>query len=143
MYTEKVMDHFNNPRNIGEIPGADGAGEAGSFKCGDTMVLHIKVDRFPAGDRAGRGDEPGPAAKEIIADVRFRTFGCAAAIACSSMLTEMVKGLTLDEALQITNADVAKELGGLPKLKLHCSNLAADALHNAIANYRQKFGDRL
>ncbi len=137
MYSEQVMDHFSNPRNIGEIPGADGTGEADSFKCGDTMVLQIKVDRIPAGGHTGEADKPGEV-KEIIADVRFRTFGCAAAIACSSMLTEMVKGLTLDEALQVSNADVARELGGLPEPKMHCSNLAADALHNAIADYRRR-----
>lgn len=120
MYNDKVIDHFSNPRNVGELVDADGVGETGSFKCGDTMTLYIKV-------RAGR-----------IEDVKFQTYGCGAAIASSSMLTEMVKGKTLDEALQITNQDVANELGGLPPLKLHCSNLAADALHNAIEDYRKK-----
>ncbi len=120
MYNDKVVDHFNNPRNVGELPDADGIGETGSFKCGDTMTLYIKV-------RGGR-----------IEDVRFQTFGCGAAIASSSMLTEMVKGKTLEEALQITNRDVANELGGLPPLKLHCSNLAADALHNAIEDYSNR-----
>ncbi|MGM0688445.1 MAG: Fe-S cluster assembly scaffold protein NifU [Bacillota bacterium] len=120
MYNDKVIDHFSNPRNVGELVDADGVGETGSFKCGDTMTLYIKV-------RAGR-----------IEDVKFQTYGCGAAIASSSMLTEMVKGKTLDEALLITNQDVANELGGLPPLKLHCSNLAADALHNAIEDYRKK-----
>lgn len=118
MYNEKVMEHFNNPRNVGEMPDADGIGETGSFKCGDTMKLYIKVK------------------DERIEDVKFQTFGCGAAIASSSMLTEMVKGKTLEEAAQVTNRDVAEELGGLPPMKLHCSNLAADALHNAIADYQ-------
>ncbi len=120
MYNEKVVEHFNNPRNVGELSDADGIGETGSFKCGDTMKLYIKVQNG------------------LIEDVRFQTFGCGAAIASSSMLTEMVKGRTLDEALQITNQDVADELGGLPPLKLHCSNLAADALHSAIADYQER-----
>ncbi len=118
MYNDKVMEHFNNPRNVGEIPDADGVGETGSFKCGDTMKLYIKVKN----DR--------------IEDIKFQTFGCGAAIASSSMLTEMVKGKTVEEAAQVTNQDVADELGGLPPMKLHCSNLAADALQNAIADYK-------
>lgn len=122
MYNERVVEHFSNPRNAGELPDADAVGETGSFKCGDSMKLYIKVEE-------GR-----------IVDVKFQTYGCGAAIASSSMLTEMVKGKTLDEALAITNQDVADELGGLPPLKLHCSNLAADALHNAIANYRLNHG---
>jgi nitrogen fixation NifU-like protein len=122
MYNEKVVDHFSNPRNVGELEDADAVGETGSFKCGDTMKLYLKV------------------ADGRIEDVRFQTYGCGAAIASSSMLTEMVKGKTLAEALEITNQDVADELGGLPPLKLHCSNLAADALHNAIEDYRKKHG---
>lgn len=125
MYNEKVVEHFSNPRNVGELADADAVGETGSFKCGDTMKLYIKVEN----DR--------------IVDVRFQTYGCGAAIASSSMLTEMVKGKTLDEALEITNQDVADELGGLPPLKLHCSNLAADALHNAIAEYRKKHSQEM
>ncbi len=125
MYNEKVVEHFNNPRNVGELADADAVGETGSFKCGDTMKLYIKVEN----DR--------------IVDVRFQTYGCGAAIASSSMLTEMVKGKTLDEALKITNQDVADALGGLPPLKLHCSNLAADALHNSITEYRKKHGQNL
>lgn len=125
MYNEKVVEHFNNPRNVGELADADAVGETGSFKCGDTMKLYIKVE------------------KDRIVDVRFQTYGCGAAIASSSMLTEMVKGKTLEEALKITNQDVADALGGLPPLKLHCSNLAADALHNAITEYRKKHDQNL
>lgn len=120
MYNEKVVEHFTNPRNVGELPEADGVGETGSFKCGDTMKISIKVK------------------DDRIEDIKFLTYGCGAAIASSSMLTEMVKGKTLDEAVKITNKDVADALGGLPPLKLHCSNLAADALHNAIVDYREK-----
>lgn len=117
MYNEKVIDHFTNPRNVGEMPDADVVGESGSFKCGDTMKIYLKIE----GDR--------------IADIKFQTFGCGAAIASSSMLTEMAKGKTLEEARRITNEDVAAELGGLPPLKMHCSNLAADALQDAINRY--------
>ena len=120
MYNEKVVDHFNNPRNVGELTDADAVGENGSFKCGDTMKIYLKVK------------------DDIIEDVRFQTYGCGAAIASSSMLTEMIKGKSIDEALQVSNQDVADELGGLPPLKLHCSNLAADALHDAIANYKKR-----
>ncbi len=120
MYSEKVMDHFTNPRNVGELANADAVGETGSFKCGDTMKLYLKVK------------------DERIEDIRFQTFGCGAAIASSSMLTEMVKGKTIDEAARVTNQDVADELGGLPPMKLHCSNLAADALQDAIADYKSK-----
>ncbi|HWI54923.1 MAG TPA: Fe-S cluster assembly scaffold protein NifU [Desulfobacteria bacterium] len=121
MYTEKVMDHFTNPRNVGEIDDASGVGEVGNPTCGDIMRISIKVSD------AG-----------IIEDVKFKTFGCGAAVATSSMVTEMVKGKTLDEALQITNKQVAEELGGLPPAKMHCSNLAADALHKAIQDYKDK-----
>jgi nitrogen fixation NifU-like protein len=120
MYSEKVMDHFMNPRNVGEIEGADGTGTVGNPVCGDMMTFYIKV----------RDDR--------IADVKFKTFGCGAAIAVSSMVSEMAKGKTLDEAMKITNKDVAKELDGLPQNKMHCSNLGADALHEAIKNYREK-----
>lgn len=118
MYTEKVMDHFANPRNVGEIDNPDGVGQVGNPTCGDMMVFHIRVN--PQG---------------IIEDVKFKTFGCGAAIAVSSMVSEMAKGKTISEAMQITNAMVADELGGLPPQKMHCSNLGADALHSAIANY--------
>jgi nitrogen fixation NifU-like protein len=120
MYTEKVKNHFFNPRNVGEIKNADGFGKVGNPKCGDVMAIYIKVK------------------DNKIKDIKFKTFGCTAAIATSSILTEMVKGKTLDEALKITRDDVAKELGGLPSIKLHCSNLAADALKEAIKDYRIK-----
>jgi nitrogen fixation NifU-like protein len=117
------MEHFRNPRNVGEIEGADGVGEIGNPVCGDMMTFYIKVEN-------GR-----------LADVKFKTFGCGAAIAVSSMVSEMAIGKTLDEAMLMTNADVAKELGGLPPNKLHCSNLGADALHKAIEAYRAKTGE--
>ena len=119
-YTEIVKDHFFNPRNVGEIKDADGVGTVGNPTCGDVMTIYIKVK------------------DEIIIDIKFKTFGCAAAIATSSILTEMAKGKMLDDALKITRDDVANELGGLPAIKLHCSNLAADALREAIKDYRKK-----
>jgi len=109
MYSQKVMDHFSNPRNVGELKDADGIGEVGNAKCGDIMKIFLKVE------------------KGIIEDVKFQTFGCGAAIATSSMVTEMVKGKTLSEALEVSNAAVAEALDGLPPVKMHCSNLAADA----------------
>ncbi|NLY56317.1 MAG: Fe-S cluster assembly scaffold protein NifU [Firmicutes bacterium] len=121
MYSEKVMDHFMNPRNVGEIADADGVGTEGNPVCGDIMRIYIKVDEA---DR--------------ITDVKFKTFGCGAAIATSDMVCEMVIGKTIDEALQITNAAVAEALEGLPPNKMHCSNLAADALHKAIADYKER-----
>ncbi len=124
MYSKEVMDHFMNPRNVGEMPDADGVGVEGNPVCGDVMKLFIKVD----GDR--------------IVDAKFQTFGCGAAIAVSSMITEMVKGKTLDEALQISKEKVAEALGGLPPQKMHCSNLGADALKKAIEDYRQKAGSK-
>ncbi|TET64059.1 Fe-S cluster assembly scaffold protein NifU [Candidatus Aerophobetes bacterium] len=123
-YSEKVMDHFMNPRNVGQIDNADGEGSVGNPICGDLMTFYIKVN-------SGR-----------LSDVKFKTFGCGAAIAVSSMVSEMAKGKTLDEAMKITNKRVAAELGGLPKNKLHCSNLGADALHKAIEDYRNKKGKR-
>ncbi len=119
-YSDKVMDHFSKPRNVGEIKDADGIGEIGNPTCGDMMTFYIKVKN------------------NIIEDVKFKTFGCGAAIAVSSIVSEMAMGKTLDEALKISNKDVAEELGGLPKNKLHCSNLGADALHKAIENYLEK-----
>ena len=121
MYTEKVMDHFMNPRNVGEIQDASGVGEVGNAKCGDIMKIYIKVDE-----------------NDVITDVKFKTFGCGAAIATSSRATEMVMGKTVDEALKITNEMVTESLGGLPPVKLHCSVLAEEALHAAIADYRKK-----
>ena len=120
MYSEKVMDHFQNPRNVGEIENADGVGTEGNPTCGDLMTIYIKVE------------------DNIITDVKFKTFGCGAAIATSSMITEMAVGKTIEEALKITRNDVADELEGLPPVKMHCSNLAADALRAAIADYKMK-----
>ncbi len=120
MYTEKVMDHFMNPRNMGEMDDPDGVGEVGNPTCGDLMKLFIKV-------KDGK-----------INDIKFQTFGCGAAIATSSMITELAIGKTLEEALALTRDDVASELDGLPPIKLHCSNLAADALKAAIEDYKKK-----
>ncbi|MGO9612872.1 MAG: Fe-S cluster assembly scaffold protein NifU [Dissulfurispiraceae bacterium] len=120
MYSEKVMDHFMNPRNVGEMPDADGTGMEGNPTCGDAMQIFIKVEN------------------ERIVDAKFRTFGCGAAIAVSSMITEMVKGKTLEEALRLSKEAVADALGGLPPQKMHCSNLGADALRKAIEDYRSK-----
>lgn len=122
MYTEKVMEHFRNPRNMGEIPDADGVGTVGNPVCGDLMTIYIKVK------------------DNRLEDIKFKTFGCGSAIATSSMITELAKGKTLEEGMKITRANVADSLGGLPPIKMHCSNLAADALHAAIEDYykRQK-----
>ncbi len=121
-YSEKVMEHFMNPKNVGEIDNADGIGEVGNPVCGDMMTFYIKVS--PDG--------------KTIEDVKYKTFGCGAAIAVSSMVSEMAKGKTIEEALKITKEEVAKELGGLPPNKMHCSNLGADALTKAIENYLSK-----
>ena len=123
-YSEKVLDHFRNPRNVGTLEGPDVAvGKVGNPTCGDIMEVFIRID----------GDK--------ITDAKFRTFGCGSAIATTSMTTEMVKGMTLDEAMELTRQDVADELDGLPPIKMHCSNLAADALHVAIKNYRKARGE--
>jgi nitrogen fixation NifU-like protein len=122
MYSEKVMDHFRNPRNVGEIPDADGIGTVGNPVCGDMMSIYIKV-------RDNR-----------LEDIKFKTFGCGAAIATSSMITELARGKTLEEGLEISRKDVADALDGLPPVKMHCSNLAADALHAAIQDYLKKEG---
>lgn len=123
-YTEKVLDHFRNPRNVGFIEDYDGYGKVGNPVCGDLMEITIKVGKNDKGE-------------EIIKDIKFRTFGCGSAVSTSSMVTEMAKGMTLDDAYKITRKDVAKELDGLPPIKMHCSNLAADALKAAIDNYRK------
>jgi len=120
MYTEKVMEHFRNPHNMGEIPDADGVGTVGNPVCGDLMTIYIKVK------------------ENHIEDIKFKTFGCGAAIATSSMITELAKGKTLEEAMKISRGDVADSLGGLPPIKMHCSNLAADGLHAAIQDYLKK-----
>jgi nitrogen fixation NifU-like protein len=120
MYSEKVMEHFRNPRNMGEMPDADGVGTVGNPVCGDLMTIYIKVK------------------DDRIVDIKFKTFGCGAAIATSSMITELAKGKTLEEAMKITRGDVAESLGGLPPIKMHCSNLAADGLHAAIEDYLKK-----
>jgi nitrogen fixation protein NifU and related proteins len=120
MYSKTVMDHFRKPRNVGVIEGADGVGEVGNPLCGDMMTIYLQVKN------------------ERIDDIKFQTFGCGAAIAVSSMLTEMAKGKTIEEAKNISNKDVAEALEGLPKNKLHCSNLGADALHIAIKDYESK-----
>ncbi|NJC87097.1 MAG: Fe-S cluster assembly scaffold protein NifU [Desulfuromonas sp.] len=118
MYSEKVMDHFSNPRNVGEIENPDGVGEVGNASCGDIMKIFLKVEN------------------DVITDVKFKTFGCGAAIAPSSMVTEMAIGKTIEEALALSNQAVAEALDGLPAQKMHFSNLAADSLHEAIKNYR-------
>jgi len=128
MYSEKVMEHFRNPKNLGKMDNPDAVGEVGNPSCGDIMKVYLKIGR-----KKIKGKE-----KEYIKDIRFETMGCIAAISTSSMTTELARGKTLEEAKKITNKDVAKSLGELPPIKMHCSNLAADALHKAIENYRSK-----
>ena len=120
LYSEKVMDHFRNPRNVGVIEDADGVGEVGNAKCGDIMKMYLKIE------------------DEIIKDVKFETFGCGSAIASSSMATELIKGKPLSEALELTNKAVAEALDGLPDYKMHCSVLAEEAIKNAIEDYEKK-----
>ena len=122
MYSDKVMDHFRNPRNVGEIPDASGVGTVGNPVCGDVMTVYIKVK------------------DDRLVDIKFKTFGCGAAIATSSMITELAKGKTLEDALKVTRKDIADALDGLPPVKMHCSNLAADALHAAIQDHLEKKG---
>ncbi|WP_302794097.1 Fe-S cluster assembly scaffold protein NifU [Eubacterium ventriosum] len=124
LYSEKVMDHFMNPRNVGKIDDADGVGEVGNAKCGDIMKIYIKVDN------------------NIITDVKFNTFGCGSAIASSSMATEMIKGKSLDDALELTNKAVAEALDGLPAHKMHCSVLAEEAIKAAIDDYKEKHKEK-
>ena len=121
-YSDKVMDHFNNPRNVGEIPDASGVGTVGNPVCGDVMKMFIKIEN------------------DVIVDAKFKTFGCGAAVATSSMVTEMVKGKNIEEVMQITNKAVAEALGGLPPIKMHCSVLAEEALRSALADYYKKQG---
>lgn len=123
MYSEKVVEHYTNPRNVGEIENADGIGEVGNSICGDVMKIYLKIEN------------------EIIKDVKFKTYGCGAAIAASSVTTEIVKGKTVSEALEITNEQVVEELGGLPPIKLHCSVLAEEAIKTAIADYYRRKGE--
>lgn len=122
LYSEKVMDHFTHPRNVGEIADADGVGTVGNAKCGDIMQMFIKVEN------------------DVIVDVKFKTFGCGAAIATSSMATELIKGKSIDEALTLTNAAVVEALEGLPAVKIHCSVLAEEAIKAAISDYYKKKG---
>ena len=122
LYSDKVMDHFTNPRNMGEIEDADGVGEVGNAKCGDIMKMYLKIEN------------------DIIIDVKFKTFGCGSAIATSSMATEMIKGKSVDEALHLTNKAVAEALDGLPSVKMHCSVLAEEAVQAAIMDYKVKNG---
>ncbi|MCI8671921.1 MAG: Fe-S cluster assembly scaffold protein NifU [Lachnospiraceae bacterium] len=121
MYSEKVMDHFQNPRNVGEIEGASGTGTVGNAKCGDIMRIYLDIDE-----------------NHVIQDVKFKTFGCGAAVATSSMATEMVKGKTIEEAMQVTNKAVCEALDGLPPAKIHCSLLAEEAIHAALWDYAEK-----
>lgn len=122
MYSDKVWDHFSNPRNVGEIADADGVGEVGNATCGDIMKIYLKIE------------------KDVITDVKFKTFGCGAAIATSSMATEMIKGKPVSEALKLTNKAVVEALDGLPPVKMHCSVLAEEALRSAISDYYKRLG---
>ena len=122
LYSEKVMDHFANPRNVGEIPDANAVGEVGNLKCGDIMKIYMKIE------------------DDIIKDVKFKTFGCGAAVATSSMATEMVKGKSVQDAMKLTNAAVMEALDGLPPVKVHCSVLAEEAIKSALANYYKNQG---
>ena len=122
MYSDKVMDHFNNPRNVGELTDANGVGQVGNPKCGDIMKMYLKIE------------------DDVIKDVKFKTFGCGAAVATSSMATELIKGKTVEEALKVTNKAVAEALDGLPPVKMHCSVLAEDAIRSAISDYYTRKG---
>lgn len=130
VYSSKVIDHFTHPRNLGKMKNPDAVGEAGNPVCGDLMTIYLKIGKKKGNPPAG--------GQEFIKDIKFETLGCAAAIATSSMVTQLAKGKTLEEAMKITRMQVADELGSLPPIKMHCSNLAAEALHKAIAEYRKK-----
>lgn len=119
-YNEVVKDHFKNPRNVGELKNANGIGTIGSKTCGDIMTIYLRIE------------------KNIIEDIKFKTYGCAAAIASGSIATEIVKGMKIKDALKLSRGDISNKLGGLPEFKLHCSNLAADAIHKAIHDYKKK-----
>jgi len=131
-YTEKLMKNFMHPKNIGQIKDADAIGVVGNPQCGDVMKLYLKIER-----KKIKGKE-----KEYIKDIKFQTFGCAAAIGTSSMITQLAKGKTIDEAEKITNKNIACSLGGLPNIKMHCSNLAEEGLKKAIANYKNRKGGK-
>ena len=126
LYSEKVMDHFEHPRNVGSIPDADGVGQVGNPKCGDIMKMYLKID-----------------GNNVITDVKFQTFGCGSAIATSSMATEMIKGKTIQQAMELTNAAVAEALDGLPAYKMHCSVLAEEAIKAALADYYRRRGEEV
>ncbi len=140
MYTKEVIDHFDNPRNVGEIKDADGIGEVGNLKCGDVMRVFIKVSRKPIADSRYKktANRQPQTANEYISDIKFKTLGCAAAIASSSMMTELVKGKSLEEAEKVSRDDINDALGKLPAQKYHCSILSADAIKKAISDYRKK-----
>lgn len=139
LYSKKVMEHFKNPRNVGEIKNPDGVGEVGNPTCGDIMKITIRVGSRQSSAGRGGDNEPRTTNHEpYIKDIKFQTFGCGAAVATSSMVTELVKGKTIKEAEEITNNTVAEALDGLPPIKMHCSNLAAEALLEAIGDYKSK-----
>lgn len=125
VYSEKVIEHFQNPKNMGEMKNPDATGKVGNTTCGDVLVVYLKIEKNKQG-------------KDYIKDIKFQTFGCIAAIAVSSALTEMIKGKTIEEAKKLNNKEIVKELGGLPPIKHHCSLLGAEALHKAIDNYETK-----
>lgn len=148
MYTKETLEHFNNPRNMGEIKDADGVGEVGNLRCGDVMKIYIKVTKRPKKEQNahgiisqkghGKGTIEKEAQEEYIEDIKFKTLGCAAAIAASSMMTELAKGKSLDEAEKISRDDINDSLGKLPPQKYHCSILSAEGIHKAIADYKNK-----
>lgn len=134
MYSDKVIKHFKNPHNQGVIKNADAVGEAGNPQCGDMMKMYLKI---------GRKQETGSRKQDFIKDIKFETLGCAAAIAVSSAMTDMVKGKTLDEAMKLTKDNIVDDLGGLPLVKIHCSMLGLDVLHKAIKDYKLKFDKKI